>query len=157
MVYPGNPGCLWSQLQASTAISEMLDDKAVCSPSDRSYLEGLAEAYKNSTAWDTRRQILSVMAGIASYKAISLFSPGITPYRYTMANLHRPQFDRAAPVPKKDSPRLRIDRQQLDHFLSFITSLPCGNKNLKVSNGQSIAVPNVIRTLIPQRIVRQYQ
>ena len=162
VVYPGNPGCLWSQLQASTAISEMLGDEAVCSPSDRSYLEGLAEAYKNSAAWDTRRQILSVMAGIASYKAISLFIPGITPYRYTMANLHRLQFGRAAPVPKKDAPRLRIDRQQLDHFLSFITSphlvqdLPFGNKNLKLSNGQSIAVPNVIRTLIPQRIVRQY-
>ena len=58
VVYPGNPGCLWSQLQASTAISEMLGDEAVCSPSDRSYLEGLAEAYKNSAAWDTRRQIL---------------------------------------------------------------------------------------------------
>ena len=100
----------------------MLGDEAVCSPYDRSYLEGLAEAYKNSAAWDTRRQILSVMAGIASYKAISLFIPGITPYRYTMANLHRLQFGRAAPVPKKDAPRLRIDRQQLDHFLSFITS-----------------------------------
>lgn len=163
VVYPGNPGCLWSQLQASTAISKMLGDEAVCSPSDRSYLEGLAEAYKNSTAWDTRRQILSVMAGIASYKAISLFIPGITPYRYTMANLHRLQFGRAAPVPKKDAPRLRIDRQQLDHFLTFITSphlvqdLPFGNKNLKLSNGHSITVPNVIRTLIPQRIVRQYQ
>ena len=73
-----------------------------------------------------------------------------------MANLHRLQFGRAAPVPKKDAPRLRIDRQQLDHFLSFITSphlvqdLPFGNKNLKLSNSQSIAVPNVIRTLIPQ-------
>ena len=119
MVYPGNPGCLWSQLQASTAISEMLGDEAVCSPSDRSYLEGLAEAYKNSTAWDTRRQILSVMAGIAIYKAISLVIPGIKPSLYTMANLHRLQFGRAAPVPKKNAPRLRIDRQQLDHFFKF--------------------------------------
>ena len=80
-----------------------------------------------------------------------------------MANLHRLQFGRAAPVPKKDAPRLRIDRKQLDHFLSFITSphlvqdLPFGNKNLKLSNGQSIAVPNVNRTLIPERIVMQYQ
>ena len=39
VVYPGNPGCLWSQLQASTAISEMLGDEAMCSPFDRSYLE----------------------------------------------------------------------------------------------------------------------
>ena len=80
-----------------------------------------------------------------------------------MANLHRLQFGRTAPDPKKDAPRLRIDQQQLDHFLTFITSphlvqdLPFGNKNLKLSNGHSITVPNVIRTLIPQRIVRQYQ
>ena len=46
-VYPGNPGCLWSQLQSSTAINEMLGDEATCSPSDRSYLEGLAKPYKN--------------------------------------------------------------------------------------------------------------
>ena len=84
VVYPGNSSCLWSQYQASTAISEMLGDEAVCSPSDRSYLEGLAEAYKNATAWDTRRQILSVMAGIASYQAISLCISGIAPCRYTM-------------------------------------------------------------------------
>ena len=57
----GNPGCLWSQLQASKAISEMLGDEAVCCPSDRSYLDGLAEAYKNSTAWETRRQIFCII------------------------------------------------------------------------------------------------
>ena len=103
VVYHGNSGCLWSQLQAFTAISEMLGDEVVCSPSGRSYLEGLAKAYKNSTAWDTRRQILSAMAGITSYKAISLFIPGITSYRYTMASLHCLQLGRAAPVPKKDA------------------------------------------------------
>ena len=103
------------------------------------------------------------MAGIGSYKAISVHIPGLTPYRYTMANLHRLQHGRAVPVPSKDAPRLRVDRRQLDHFLSLITSphlvqdLPFGEKNLMLSNGQSIAVPNVIRTLIPQRIVRQYK
>lgn len=163
VVYPDDPGSLWTELQASTTISKMLGDEAVCHPSDRSYLEALAEAYKNAKAWDTRRQVLSIMAGIASYKAISVHIPGLTPYRYTMANLHRLQHGRAVPVPSKDAPRLRVDRRQLDHFLSFITSphlvqdLPFGEKNLMLSNGQSIAVPNVIRTLIPQRIVRQYK
>jgi len=82
---------MWTELQTSTTISKMLGDEAVCHPSDKSYLEALAEAYKNAKAWDTRRQVLSVMAGIASYKAISVHIPGLTPYRYTMANLHRLQ------------------------------------------------------------------
>ena len=89
MVYPDDPGHhLWRKLQESTTISEMLGGEAVLRESDRGYLEGLAEAYKNSTAWDARRQILSVTTDVASYKAIQTFIPGITPYRYAMANLH---------------------------------------------------------------------
>ena len=163
VVYPDDPGYLWNEPQTSTTVSKILGDKTVCPPSDRSYLEALAEAYSDVKAWDTRKQVSSIMAGIASYKALLAFIPGLTPYRYTQAKLHRLQHGRTVPVPKKEAPRLRIDRRQLDHFLSFITSphlvqdLPFGVKNLKLSNGQSIAVPNVIRTLIPQRIVRQYK
>lgn len=43
------------------------------------------------------------MAGVASDEAISTFIPGITPYRYTTANLHGLQYGRAASVPKKDA------------------------------------------------------
>ena len=55
-----------------------------------------------------------------------------------------------------------VSPKQLDHFLDFITSahivqdLPFGEKTLKLSTKEEIAVPNVIRTLIPERIVQQY-
>ena len=39
----------------------------------------------------------------------------------------------------------------------LVEDLPIGAKNLKLSDGKSIAVPNVIRTLIPQRIVGQHK
>ena len=39
----------------------------------------------------------------------------------------------------------------------LVEDLPTGAKNLKLSDGKSIAVPNVIRTLIPQRIVGQHK
>ena len=51
---------------------------------------------------------------------------------------------------------------QLDHFLDFITSvhivqdLPFGERTLKPSSKESIIVPNVVRTAIPERIVQQY-
>ena len=79
-----------------------------------------------------------------------------------MANLHRLQFGRGAPVPKQPTTRIRIDIKQLDHFISFITSphlvqdLPFGQRHLKLSSGEVIDVPNVIRKWLPQRIVRQY-
>lgn len=104
------------------------------------------------------------MSGIASYIIISTFIPGLTRYRFSVANLHHLQFGRGAAVPSQPPiSRIRISMKQLDHFLCFICSphlvqdLPFGTKNLKLSSGQVIEVPNVIRTMIPQRIVCQYQ
>ena len=79
-----------------------------------------------------------------------------------MANLHRVQYGRNAPVPTRESPRLRIDPKQRDRFLGFITSphlvqdLSFGEKHLQLSSGKIITVPNIIRTMIPERIVMQY-
>ena len=75
----------------------------------------MAEAYSNSSIWDTRRQVLSVMAGVASFGAISEFIPSLTQNRYTMANLYRMQCGRGAPVTSQRAPRIKIDLQQLDH------------------------------------------
>ena len=52
--------------------------------------------------------------------------------------------------------------EQLDHLFCSITSahivqfLPFGEKTLKLSTKEEIAVPNVIRTLIPEGTVQQY-
>ena len=60
------------------------------------------------------------------------------------------------------SPRIEVDLKQLDHFLSYITSphwvhdLPFGQKTLKLSSGQLVEILNVIRMMISQRIVCQY-
>ena len=58
---------------------------------------------------------------------------------------------------------MRIEPVRLEHFVSFITSphvtqdVPFGEKLLKLSTGEIIKTPNVIRTMIPERIVQQYQ
>ena len=102
------------------------------------------------------------MTEVAIFKAIIEFIPGLTQYRYTMANLHRVQYGRNASVPTTESPRLRIDPKKLDYFLGFITSphlvqdLPFGEKHLQLSSVKVITVPNIIRTVIPERIVTQY-
>ena len=162
VISPKNAPDLWKALQSSSALNRQLGLHHASLPSEAAYLEALAEAYSNATSWDTRRQVLSLMTGVASFRAISEFIPGLTEYRYTVANLHRVQYGRNAPVPTKESPRLRIDPKQLDHFLGFITSphlvqdLPFGEKHLQLSSGKIITVPNVIRTMIPERIVMQY-
>ena len=62
--------------------------------------------------------------------------PGLTSYRYTVANLHLLQSSCEAPVPVEHSTHLCIEKDQLDHFLGFITSphlvqdLPFGERTL---------------------------
>ena len=57
---------------------------------------------------------------------------------------------------------MAVSQTQLDHFLDFITSthviqdLPFGQKSIKLSTKEVITVPNVIRMLVPESIVKQY-
>ena len=156
-----NAGFIWQELISSPVMSKMLGVD-VLSPIDKSYLEALAESYHNAKSWDTRRQILSIMSSVANYNNIVRFIPGLTRYRYSTANLHRLQFGRGATVEHQPLTRIKVDLKQLDHFLGFITSphlvqdLPFGSKKLKLASGQTIEVPNIIRAMIPERIVWQY-
>ena len=58
--------------------------------------------------------------------------------------------------------RIKVPLEKLNHFLEFITSArvvqdqPFGEKTLKLSSTE-IKIPNVVRTSIPQQIVKQYQ
>jgi len=56
----------------------------------------------------------------------------------------------------------RYTERQLAHFIDFvqsphiITDMPFGERTIKLSSGQKITVPDVIRNIIPSRIVAQY-
>ena len=58
---------------------------------------------------------------------------------------------------------MKVDQGKLEDFISFITSphvlqdVPFGERILKLSTGEVIKTPNVIRMMIPERIVQQYQ
>ena len=122
----------------------------------------MAETYQHATSWDTRRQVLAIIADLVPFREIQKFIPGLTEYRFKAARLHILKYGRGAAVPLNRSPRMRINESQLDHFLTFITSshviqdLPFGQRYLHLRNGQVLETPNVIRSMIPQRIIEQY-
>lgn len=103
------------------------------------------------------------MADLITFKRIQYYIPGLTEYRFKMERQHALQYGRGAEIPKNKSPRLRINLNQLDHFLYYITGphvtqdLPFGQRYLRLSSGEVLETPNVIRTTIPSRLVRQYQ
>ncbi|KAK3738101.1 hypothetical protein QZH41_013835, partial [Actinostola sp. cb2023] len=162
VITPGDEVLLWEALQSSRLVEKDLGCEE-SSPADEKYLLSLAETYENASTWDTRRQALSVMADLVPFKRLQKYLPGITEYRVKVARQHRLVFGRGVPVPPVRSPRMRVDNSQLDHFLTFITSshvmqdLPFGQRYLRLSTGEVLETPNVIRTMIPERIVRQYQ
>ena len=158
-----NAACLWNALQSSRSIPAALGIDTTTHPSENAYLEVLVEAYKNMSGWDTKRQVLSVMSGVASFAAIKKFIPELSRYRYHMATTDALQYGRGIAVPKNCNPRMRVDRKQLDHFINFITSghliqdLPFGEKRLKLTSWKEIKVRNIIRTMIPQRVLNNIQ
>ena len=121
VISPGNPVSLWQALKSSQSV-----EAALCitpqTSADQRYLEALAETYQNANSWDTHQQILSVIAELIPYSVIQQFIPGITEYRIKTAQQHTFQHGRCIPLPASKSPRIHVDKSQLDHFLCFITS-----------------------------------
>ena len=58
--------------------------------------------------------------------------------------------------------RSRRDPIKVDHFQDFISSpsyiqdVACGTKTLKLSNGEKMEIPNVVRTAISSRLILLY-
>ena len=130
---------------------------------DSALLKALAECYNNVQHWSTRRQVLSIMADQVTFKQLKHFIPSLTRYRYNIARHHLLLHGRGAVPQVEKNTRIRIPQAKLDHFLSFLTSsnvvqdLPFGEKTLVLSTKAEIKVPNVIRAIIPESIVKQYQ
>lgn len=143
-----------------TTLGESLPSERI--QAEEEILQALAESYLNTTHWSTRRQILSILADKLSLKELTHYIPGVTPYRFNIARHHRLLHGRGAIVPTDITRRMKVDFAKVDHFLDFITSshivqdMPFGEKMLKLSTGEVIKTPNVVRMLIPERITQQY-
>lgn len=141
--------------------TEDMDDQTMSANTD--VLMTLIESYNELSDPENRRQILSIIADKLSFKRLQELIPGINQYQVTQAKKHKEQFGRGAAAPASTcQPRERVDSSKVVHFLDFVTSsnviqdLPFGTKNIKLSCGKTVEIPNVIRLMIPSRVVEQY-
>ena len=159
IIAPNSTGSLWQAVVNSNIVNERL---SIGTSSE--YLNAFVEAYLNATQAESRRQILSILVDTLSLKQLRALIPGITGHQFTMAKKYQLMYGRGAERPST-SPQVRekVDISTLEHFLDFITSshviqdMPFGTKKLKLSSGEEFEIPNVIRLMIPSRLVRQYQ
>lgn len=121
VISPVNASHLWRELQVSNHMHMVFGLGKSTRPMEDAYLKALAEAYANASSWDTRRQVLSIMAGVASFSTIAEYIPGLTQYRFTIANLHRVEYGVNIPSPSKAAPRLKI---KFSNLIISCVSLP---------------------------------
>ena len=129
---------------------------------DNVLINALTECYSNASTWDTRRQILSIMADKVAFQTLKKWIPHLIRYRFSIARKHTMLHGRGVPLQQTSHTKLFVSPTQLDHFLDFIISphifqdLPFGEKIITLSTNKVVTVPNVIRMLIPESIVKQH-
>ena len=153
---------LWHSLVPSLNQQFSSDSESEGEEVDNELMNALTECYRNASTWDTRRQILSKMADKATFRTLNKWIPDLTRYRFSIARKHTMLHGRGVPLPQSSQTKMFVSPAQVDHFLNFITSphviqdLPFGEKTIKLSTNNVVTVPNVIRMLIPETIVKQY-
>ena len=160
-IAPNDPDLLWESIMSSK--QNETGNHTCSSGLDKELMYTLANCYKNANEWDSRRQILSIMADKVSLATIQQWIPGLTSYRFKVARQHAAVHGSGKLVPTNAQTKSFIPEAKLAHFLDFITSshviqdLPFGAKTITLSTNEVIQVPNVVRNMIPERIVCQYQ
>lgn len=87
---------------------------------------------------------------------------GLSKWRIDQARRHAAEEGPGQPVVFEPIKRTRLDPVKTNHFVNFIASanfiqdVAYGTKELKLDSGEKIAIPNVIRTMVPSRIIKQY-
>ncbi|CAC5367570.1 unnamed protein product [Mytilus coruscus] len=122
----------------------------------------LKDTYNTAETWTLRRQILSVLSRNYSFDEIREMIPDLTKYRFYAAKQHSDEVGCGLPVSRERLTRNKIDIAELEHFIDFIISsdvvkdLPFGMKTMKLTSGEIVNVPNLIRSLAPSSLVNQY-
>ncbi|KAK3729188.1 hypothetical protein QZH41_008862 [Actinostola sp. cb2023] len=127
-----------------------------------SLISKLIRLYEEADSWYTRQQILSIFVGDYSKIELLTLIPGLTKWRIDEARKHATETMPGYQIEPPKLQRSRLDPAKVDHFLDFISSpsflqdVAYGTKLLKLSSGEKVEIPNVVRTVIASRLVQLY-
>lgn len=97
-----------------------------------------------------------------SKKELRELIPGLSKWHIDQARRHAAEAAPGQPVVSAPIKRTRLDPVKTNHFVNFIASanfiqdVANGTEKLKLDSGDKITIPNVIRTMVPSRIIKQY-
>ena len=122
-------------------------------------------AYKRAPTRNTKIQILSIYAHRYPRKELMrIHEPyeKLTKWKIDRARLHATKNGPGSAPEKHDQHRTRLPMDKVDHFLDFVNrpyfyqDVAFGTRKLKLSNGDTVSMPNVIRTVTRSTMISQY-
>ena len=122
----------------------------------------LLGVYNEAESRQTRLQILSMFAKHFSKRKLREMIPGLSKWQIDQARRHATEKGPGQPVISVPIKRTRLDPAKTSHFVNFISranfvqDVAYGTKELKLDSGEKVIIPNVIRTMVPSRIIKQY-
>ena len=165
VISPGQEEDLWDALRKDSSLStsgQKMTSRKSFDPCS-AIIDSLVKAYYQANSWQTKRQILSIFANDFSRSELMILIPSLSKWRLDQARQHASDVGKGQLVHEEPVFRTRISSAQVQHFVDFISrpelvhDVAFGTKTLKLDSGDSIVIPAVVRTMIPSRIIDQYQ
>ena len=128
-------------------------------------LIALMTAHKRAPTRNTKIQILSIYAHRYPRKELMrIHEPyeKLTKWEIDRARLHATKNGPGSAPEKHDQHRTRLPMDKVDHFLDFVNrpyfyqDVAFGTRKLKLSDGDTVSMPNVIRTVTRSTMISQY-
>ncbi|CAC5382469.1 unnamed protein product [Mytilus coruscus] len=125
--------------------------------------EVVLNLYMESSDRSLKKQLLSMIAHSHTKSELQQLIPGVTVHAIDEARKHATKIGAGMSVPSKETAkRQKMDREKLDHALDFffdptfhqITAF--GTKEMKLSSGTLLTIPNVVRTAYHSTLVETY-
>ena len=134
-------------------------------PEVSSDLINLMKAYAKAPARNLRTRILTLYAYQYPVKTLQkLHEPyaKLTQWQIRRARAHAKMIGPGGKVSNSICHRVSLDMTKVDHFVDFINrphyhqDVSFGTRTLKLDTGESVSMPNVIRTVTRSTMVAQY-
>lgn len=122
-VVPKQSEKLWYSLVPSLNQKFSTDSESEDRGVENVLMNALTECYSDASTWDTRQQILSIMAAKVTFQTLKKWIPDLTRYKFSTARKQTILHRRGVPPPQASHTKLFMSPTQVEHFLDFITAV----------------------------------
>ena len=128
-------------------------------------LVALMTAFAKAPTRNLKTQILSIYAyeySMSTLKKVHQPYGEVTEWQIKRARHHARVNGPGAAVDKTFRHRVKLDMKKVDHFIDFVSrpyyhqDVAYGVRKLKLENGDTITMPNVVRTVTRSTMITQY-